>query len=209
MRRFRSAVAFAAVLVLLAVGAATWWPSGPGSDRPDPGIAPRSRPRAREVRARTAAMGRLTIPAIGVRADVVTLGLNGDGTLQVPARSEQTGWWKGGAYPGRPGAAVIAGHVDTRAGPAVFFGLRRLRAGDEVRFQAPGRAPARFVVQGSERTPKNRFPTRRVYGATRGSTLRLITCTGTFDRAGGHYKSNLIVYAHAAGPPNGVASRSQ
>ena len=53
----------------------------------------------------------------------------------------------------------------------------------------------RFVVRRLERYAKARFPTARVYGPTRGATLRLITCSGTFDRASGHYLDNTVVYA--------------
>ena len=54
---------------------------------------------------------------------------------------------------------------------------------------------ARFTVQGSERYPKDEFPTARVYGRTDGPTLRLITCGGAFDSSTGHYEDNTIVYA--------------
>ena len=48
---------------------------------------------------------------------------------------------------------------------------------------------------GSEQHPKADFPTARVYGRTPGPTLRLITCSGTFDRATGHYLDNTVVFA--------------
>ena len=53
----------------------------------------------------------------------------------------------------------------------------------------------RFVIVGKERTPKDAFPTARVYGETRRPSLRLITCDGSFDWSRGHYRENLIVYA--------------
>lgn len=210
MHRLRSALGFALVLMVIGIAAAIWWPHGddaqhpasPRASRADTTPPPRSRPEPRRTRARTAAIGRLEIPAIGVHADVITLGLNADHTLQVPASTQQTGWWKGGAYPGRPGAAVIVGHVDSTRGPAVFFRLSRLRRGDVVTFRARGGAPAaRFVVSATQRAPKDSFPTRRVYRATPGPTLRLVTCTGVFDHSSGHYESNLIVYARGSDSP--------
>jgi hypothetical protein len=51
------------------------------------------------------------------------------------------------------------------------------------------------MVDGVERWPKAKFPTKRVFGTTRAATLRLITCSGAFDRATGHYVDNTIVYA--------------
>ena len=56
----------------------------------------------------------------------------------------------------------------------------------------------RFLVQRAARYRKAAFPTARVYGATRRPTLRLITCSGAFDSASGHYVDNTVVYAALA-----------
>jgi sortase (surface protein transpeptidase) len=137
----------------------------------------------------------LEIPAIGVRARLVPLGLNADGTLEVPARFDDAGWWAGGSRPGERGPAVVAGHVDSRTGPAVFFRLSQLRAGDRIAVVRRDGSRVHFVVRRTERFPKARFPTARVYGATRAATLRVITCSGAFDRASGHYLDNTVVFA--------------
>jgi len=159
-------------------------------------------PRSRLSRAESPARGRpfawISIPSIGVRAPVVRLGLNRDGTLQVPARSDQTGWWSGGARPGQRGSAVIAGHVDSTTGPAVFFRLRQLHPGDSVRVTYPNGPSVGFIVTGSQRASKAHFPTERVYAPTSTPTLRLITCSGAFDEHTGHYKDNLIVFGRPA-----------
>ena len=130
-----------------------------------------------------------------MRARLVPLGLNADGTLEVPARFDRAGWWSGGARPGEPGPAVIVGHVDSHTGPAVFYRLPELRAGDRIAVVRRDGSRVRFVVQRTERYPKARFPTARVYGRTRGATLRVITCSGAFDRSRGHYLDNMVVYA--------------
>jgi hypothetical protein len=147
------------------------------------------------ARRRPPAPARIEIRAIGVRARLVPLGLNTDGTLQVPARFGDAGWWAGGPRPGERGPAVVAGHVDSRTGPAVFTRLSELRAGDSIAVVRRDGSRVRFVVRRSRRYPKARFPTARVYGPTRGPTLRLITCSGVFDRASGHYLDNTVVYA--------------
>jgi sortase (surface protein transpeptidase) len=144
---------------------------------------------------RPAAPVRIEIPAIGVRAPLVPLGLDAGGALEVPARFGDAGWWAGGPRPGERGPAVIAGHVDSRTGPAVFFRLSQLRAGDPISVVRRDGSRVRFVVRRSERYPKARFPTAHVYGATRRATLRVITCSGAFDRASGHYLDNTVVFA--------------
>jgi sortase (surface protein transpeptidase) len=150
------------------------------------------RPARRE---RVAIPVRIEIPSIGVRAPIIRLGLNPDRTLEVPTDYGDTGWWSGGARPGENGPAVIVGHVDSKSGPAVFYRLSELRPGAEVVVVRSDGSRAHFTVQGSERYPKDEFPTARVYGHTDGPTLRLITCGGAFDSSSGHYEDNTIVYA--------------
>lgn len=48
-------------------------------------------------------------------APLVRLGLNPDGTMQVPGDYQVAGWFTGVPQPGQLGRAVIAGHVDSRA----------------------------------------------------------------------------------------------
>jgi len=152
---------------------------------------------AEATRRRPAIPVRLVIPSIGVNAPVVKLGLDRHGALEAPKGFSETGWWKGGARPGERGPAVIAGHVDSKTGPAVFFRLGKLRKGARVIVKLRDGRSVRFRVQRTGHYSKNRFPTKQVYGATKRPTLRLITCSGTFDRASGHYLDNTVVYASA------------
>jgi LPXTG-site transpeptidase (sortase) family protein len=138
---------------------------------------------------------RLQIPAIALSASVIPLGLNGDGSLQVPTSYTETGWFTGGPEPGERGAAVIAGHVDSTSGPAVFYRLRALRRGDDITVVVKGSSVVHFTVTSLRQVPKTRFPTGLVYRRTTKPTLRLITCDGAFDQATGHYVDNLIVFA--------------
>jgi Sortase domain len=142
---------------------------------------------------------RLTIPAIGVRAAVVDLGLNPNGTLQVPATTTVVGWYTGSPRPGAVGPAVIAGHVDSRAGPGVFFWLRTLRPGERLYVGRADGTTAVFAVTSVRLYAKDKFPTAAVYGAVPDAELRLITCGGTFDRSLGSYLSNVVVYARLTG----------
>ena len=142
---------------------------------------------------------RVRIPAIGVDARVVSLGLNSDSTLQVPSTASAAGWWSGGTRPGRVGPAVIVGHVNWDGQAGVFGRLNQLRRGAPVVVTEANGAVDRYVVTGSAVAPKSRFPTQRVYGPLRYAGLRLITCTGSFDSGTGHYLDNLIVFARLTG----------
>lgn len=155
-------------------------------------------PRVHRAAHRPARPVRIEIPSIGVEAPVIPLGLNPDRTLEVPSDFGDAGWWTGGARPGAPGPAIIAGHVDSKTGPAVFYRIRDLAPGAAITVVRRDGTRARFRVIGSEQYPKTRFPTERVYGTTSRPTLRLITCSGVFDRGSGHYLDNTVVYAVSA-----------
>ena len=138
----------------------------------------------------------LSIPSIGVDTALETLQLHTDGSLAVPSQWGEAGWYAGGVRPGNAGPAVIAGHVDSINGPAVFYRLRELRPGAVVLVRESTGATLRFVVDRSVSYPKDRFPTEAVYGLTPLPELRLITCTGDFDFRAHSYLDNLVVSAH-------------
>jgi sortase (surface protein transpeptidase) len=139
---------------------------------------------------------RLAIPAIGVRTNVIRLGLNPDRTLDVPTDYSVAGWYALGPKPGETGAAVIVGHVDSKKGPAVFYRLGEVAPGDLVRVVAsPNRDALRFRVYAVREYPKAAFPTALVYRQTTKPELRLITCGGPFDTETGHYLDNVVVFA--------------
>jgi hypothetical protein len=136
----------------------------------------------------------LTIPNLGVSVPLTSLGLNRDGTVSVPTDFAVPGWYRYGPTPGQRGSAVILGHVDSYKGPAVFFYLSHLRPGDPVVVSLADHAVVRFKVIGIREYSKSNFPDKIVYGMRPYSALQLVTCGGVFDRATGHYESNIVVY---------------
>ena len=138
------------------------------------------------------------IPAIGVDSKLLRLGLNADGTVQVPSIRTSAGlaaWYKYSATPGQIGSSVIEGHVDSQQGPAVFFRLGALRRGDAIDVRLADGVTAVFRVTGVREYSKSRFPAKAIYGANGFAALRLITCGGAFDYATGHYLSSTVVFA--------------
>jgi LPXTG-site transpeptidase (sortase) family protein len=139
----------------------------------------------------------LTIPLIGVQTQLITLGLDSKGAMQVPPLTEAgvAGWYTGSPRPGAVGSAIIVGHIDSTGLPAVFYRLDELRRGDDVYVKRADGTTAEFRVTSVRTYLKDQFPTQTVYGPTPDAELRLITCGGTFDPATRHYLSNIVVYA--------------
>jgi Sortase domain len=143
----------------------------------------------------------VSIPAIGVHSRLLHLGLNPDGTIQVPSletSSDEAAWYRYSATPGQIGSSVIEGHVDSYQGPAVFFRLGALRPGDTVEVRLADGITAIFRVTGVREYAKSRFPAKAIFGAAGYAALRLITCGGAFDYATGHYLSSTVVFASLA-----------
>lgn len=138
---------------------------------------------------------RVRIPAIGVDARVVPLAIDRHGTLEAPDRFDVAGWNRDGPEPGEDGTAVIAGHVDSRSGPAVFFRLRELADSDLIHVDRADGTTATFEVTGRAQYDKDRVPSDDVYGSTGRTELRLITCGGEFDQSRRSYRDNVIVFA--------------
>jgi hypothetical protein len=136
----------------------------------------------------------LRIPAIVLSVPLSSLGINPDGTVQVPTGVTEPGWFRLGPTPGQIGSAVILGHVDSYQGPGVFFQLRALVPGDLVQVSLTDGAVTTFAVTLVATYTKTQFPSQQVYGSQGTSTLQLVTCGGAFDTATGHYLSNIVVY---------------
>lgn len=136
----------------------------------------------------------LRVPAIGLTVSLSQLGLNSDGTVEVPSDFQQAGWFRLGPSPGQVGSAVILGHVDSYQGPAVFFELRSLQAGDQVNVTLGDGAVAHFVVDTVAMYPKEQFPAEQVYASHGYSALQLVTCGGEFDTSSRSYLSNVVAY---------------
>lgn len=138
----------------------------------------------------------LAIPSIGVRSDLLDLGVAADGSAEVPQDYDRAGWFREGGRPGGRGPTVLLGHVDSRSGPAVFHRLRDLAPGDVVEVGTRDGAVARYAVERTEQVSKDDFPTFAVFGATADDVLRLVTCAGEFDRGERSYTDNLVVHAN-------------
>jgi len=167
--------------------------------------------------AKTVRPWRIDIPSIGVAADLMTLGgTDGTGGLSLPVpplakAATYAGWYQFTPVPGAAGNAVIAGHVDTYIGPAVFYNLYQLRPGDPV-YVDTGGTRQRFDVTSVRELPKPNFPVNQVFGSTESHMLWLITCGGAFDYQTGHYLDNIVVSATwdpAAGKRPGIREKSE
>jgi LPXTG-site transpeptidase (sortase) family protein len=213
----RAWTATSAVLAAAGVGAIVLMPGDPGSARLDVPAAATPPPVAASVEAAPTAPASVApasvvpataarelprsepvavrIPALGVRSRVMQLGLERDGSMEVPPGAYPVGWYEGSPTPGQLGPSVLAGHVDWEGEHGAFYGLRELRSGDTVQIERTDGTVATFRVDRVEVHEKDEFPSDEVYGDLDHAGLRLITCGGAFDEDTGDYLGNVIVFA--------------
>ncbi len=142
----------------------------------------------------------ISIPAIGVKSEVLPIGKAKDGTLAVPQPGpdlNKAAWYDQSPTPGQPGPSIIEGHVDSQSGPSVFFDLGKVRPGNKISVTRKDGVVAVFTVNAVRDFQKSKFPTDLVYGSQDLSKpeLRLITCSD-FNQAIRHHTGNEVVFAH-------------
>jgi len=195
------AVAFAAMATGLLDGSGSAAKSPRASAEPTSSASPSVTPSSAPAQAETLTMPksvpvRLLIPAIRVDTELMDLGLQKDGTLEVPPGGFPAGWFKGAPTPGELGPAIIVGHVRFET-PGVFARLTDLRPDDPINVVRKDGRTARFVVTRVDHFEKSRFPTRKVYGNLDHAGLRLITCGG-LDATTNRFDENIVVFAELA-----------
>ena len=136
----------------------------------------------------------LKIPQLNVEAQLAPVGLAADGSMGVPTDGATVAWYSLGPFPGGPGNAVLAGHVDWGQRAAVFWGLGGLQSGAQIELDFQG-GPLEYRVAWVEQYRAVTAPLLRVFDASTGSALTLITCGGIFDQATRQYQDRVVVRA--------------
>lgn len=192
--RRRPLAAVAAVLAVTAALVSGCGSSG-GSDAPSTSRVPTT------VAVKTAAsITRSTpvsfaIPSINAAGSLISVGLNTDGSVQVPADYQQAAWYQQGPAPGEQGSSVILGHVDSYKGPGVFFALKKVKKDDMIDVTRADGKVAHFKVTDVRMYLKSEFPDQTVFGPRGGATLQVVTCGGDFDKNAKSYLSNVVVFS--------------
>lgn len=220
-----SRYASAAIAVALAGGAVTlmsWGPVPPGGSPPpvavahyddmspqaNPGpalttradVAPSETP---DHDARVPARGRepahLSIPDLGIDADVLPTWMDGAGSIVVPEDVLVTGWFDGSrrldaAY----GSTVIVGHRDSATqGTGALYAIEELPQGAPITVTDRSGVEHEFVVESVELIDKGELPREapRIFTHRGPYRLVLITCGGAFDESARSYLSNVVITA--------------
>jgi sortase A len=135
----------------------------------------------------------IKIPAIGVNAPIIPVGITKLGSMDVPSKPMDTGWYRLGPKPGEVGSAVIAGHRGFRSGPAVFDNLHNIKTGDKVYITDEKGGEQTFIVR-ETRTYGAWENVPAVWNKNDSAHLNLITCFGKWNKLTGTSDERLVVF---------------
>jgi LPXTG-site transpeptidase (sortase) family protein len=153
-------------------------------------------PTATPVPTRPPPVTGISIPSIGVNASIVELGIAANGYMIAPSGPYEVAWYTFSALPGEGGNAVFAGHVDwVTVGPAVFYSLDALGAGDEVHVRTSDGKTHRYGVVSNRMYYAASAPLSEIVGRTPTESVTLITCGGTFNYSTHEYDQRTVVRA--------------
>lgn len=138
----------------------------------------------------------LVAPGRDRPVEVVTVGVEPGGALEVPADPDVLGWWRSGPGAGAAaGSTVLVGHLDVPGDVGVMRALAGLPLDaalalvDEHGSTSTYRVTARRTFAKDDGLPTDLF---RTDGPPQ---LVLVTCGGEFDPRTRHYADNVVVYA--------------
>ena len=143
----------------------------------------------------------LTVETAGIDAGIESLRVV-DGAMQDPTGPWVVAWYENLGSLGTAGNVVMAGHIDYwNVGPAVFYNLSTLEAGDEIVVSGDDGKAYPFAVEWVRQYDSASIPLEAVAGPTEAESLTLITCGGAFDYVNGQYLQRTVVRANRLDSP--------
>lgn len=209
-----AALLAAAVMVLfgLALGVDRLGAPASGSDPSGPSVSPSPTPPASPppssfgtvpIRPATDAVPESSPAPASVRIDgldltmaVVPVGVEADGSMELPESVDEAGWYRFGPAPGSAaGTAVLAAHVDSADAVGPFARLVDLVPGAQIVVVDVSGTEHTYQVTSVERVAKETVDLAGIFARVGSHRLVLVTCGGIFDRDTGHYRDNVVVSA--------------
>lgn len=138
----------------------------------------------------------LTIDKINVKARILPMSVNTDGTMQAPINIFDSGWYAGSSKPGTPGAAVIDAHASGATREGLFAYLNTLIVGDTIEIEKGDGTKLKYRVTHTETVGLDSIDMQKLlkpHGNAK-EGLNLITCTGEWLKDKKTYDQRALVY---------------
>lgn len=138
--------------------------------------------------------GRVQLPAIGVDAPIVRVGIDSSKRMVVPTNARDIAWLDQGGIPGRTQNLVLAGHIAYSRVAGSFNRIGQLRPGDDIVLRIDDKKMHYRVVWNC-RFHRDTNLADRIMGYTHVPSVTLISCGGVFDTAARTHTDRITVRA--------------
>lgn len=143
---------------------------------------------------------RLAVPSQDLDMSVVPVGVEDDGSMEIPPDANEAGWYRYGPAPGDQGSTLLAAHVDSRqTGIGPFAALRNVEIGAQVLVTGADGTVHEYRVTDVETIAKDQAPLDVWFARSGPPRLALVTCGGAWQADVGHYADNVVVTAEPIG----------
>lgn len=202
----RSAVAPLALLLALGVALLGGCSATPEIVAPTPTPTVAAEPEVPALGTHSAALApvrepvppvRLQIGGAGIDVQVVPVGVQPDGYMELPPDVAVAGWYRYGSDPGSAaGTTVISAHVDSlEYGLGPFSQLGSLTAGAPITVTSSDGTTEVYAVESVQSILKSQLPLDQIFDREGAPRLILITCGGQFNSEQLNYSDNVVVVA--------------
>ena len=140
----------------------------------------------------------LYMDSIGVKARVISVGINSDGNINSPSNANDTGWYDGSAKPGNDGQVFINGHTSfSSAFQAAFDKLPELRAGSIITIERGDGQKINYKVISNKTVSTDEVDMKTALNVPDGADqgLTIMTYTGDYNYRTKTADKRVVVYA--------------
>jgi LPXTG-site transpeptidase (sortase) family protein len=142
---------------------------------------------------------RLVIDRLQVEAPVVQKAVDRNNVMESPDGPNDVAWYRFTSRPGSGSNAVFSGHRDfPRVGPAVFWRLDQLVAGDVIRVVSAQQTEIDYRVTRRTSYRISGIPMQEILTQEPVEELTLITCSGSYSTPAGYDERLVIRAVHTA-----------
>ena len=169
-------------------------PKTPAAVVKEPSVKPSPTPEVTENPS-AKPVDRLQIPAIGVNAPIISIGLTSDGSLDAPKTLYKVGIYTGGPWPGQNGTAIVDGHSGSPVQHGVLEHINKLKIGDLISVVETSGKTTRFAVTATQAYPAVASTAGVLFAKTTTPTMNLISCYGNWNDKTQEFDQRWIVKA--------------
>jgi sortase (surface protein transpeptidase) len=141
---------------------------------------------------------RIQIPSVSIDIEIVPVGVEANGSMEIPEKVTIAGWYRYGPSPSSDkGSTVITAHVDALVqGLGPFAALSSLPKNAEIIVTTDAGVEHRYLLESVQNFQKGQVPLDQVFDRSGAPRLVLITCGGQFDKKLRTYSDNVVAIAN-------------